>query len=163
KVFLGASAGDAPVGGEALYAFDASGATNCAGTPTVCQPLWRTDGTYRLQAVANGLVYATLQSPTQLAAFDVDGVPNCPDGVCQPVWTAPNASGVTMAIANGMLFTGDYVFDASGTTNCTTGAPRVCSYLAFLSHDSPGGFLAVANGSVYELSLRGPVSWRPTS
>ena len=45
-----------------LYAFDAAGATNCAGTPSSCGPLWRGPTGAAVQsspAVANGVVYVT--------------------------------------------------------------------------------------------------------
>jgi outer membrane protein assembly factor BamB len=43
-----------------IYAFSASGTTNCAGTPKTCQPLWvgATGGPiYASPAIADGVVY----------------------------------------------------------------------------------------------------------
>jgi eukaryotic-like serine/threonine-protein kinase len=55
------------------YAFDASGATNCSGTPKTCQPVWSgaTGGTnVGSPAVVNGVVYAS-SADDNLYAFDL--------------------------------------------------------------------------------------------
>jgi hypothetical protein len=56
-----------------LYAFDAKGATNCSGTPKVCQPLWiaPTDSSAgTAPAVVNGVVYI---GGSSVEAFDAKG------------------------------------------------------------------------------------------
>ena len=59
-----------------LYAFDAAGSTNCAGTPKTCTPLWvATMGSvvYSSPAVAGGVVYVGSENGL-LYAFDAAGV-----------------------------------------------------------------------------------------
>ena len=59
--------------GGALAAFDASGNTNCSGTPKVCAPLWTANGFPAAQSVANGLVYAAGAvgpAPAKITEYD---------------------------------------------------------------------------------------------
>ena len=63
----------AHIEGGQLAAFDASGNTDCSGTPKVCEPLWggvEGDGV----AVANGLVYvcgaSVVGAPTHITEYD---------------------------------------------------------------------------------------------
>jgi hypothetical protein len=43
-----------------LYAFDATGATNCSTAPTSCTPLWTAPaGNFDGMAIADGVVYVT--------------------------------------------------------------------------------------------------------
>jgi outer membrane protein assembly factor BamB len=56
--------------GADLYAFSASGTTNCSGTPKTCTPLWSGPTGqyfYSSPALADGVVYAT--SDQKLYAF----------------------------------------------------------------------------------------------
>ncbi len=49
-------------GGPGVQAFDVGGATNCSGTPKVCNPLWTGPTTNPVTgppAIANGKIYAT--------------------------------------------------------------------------------------------------------
>lgn len=118
--------------GTVLSAYDASGATNCTGTPKVCNPL----SVYQIPTaatpmyggiptVSNGFVY--------LSAYELD-------------------STSTASYGMGNL----YVFDAIGITNCS-GSPKLCAplwttrTLAF-----PSLALAVANGLVYLTSMASP-------
>jgi outer membrane protein assembly factor BamB len=62
--------------GGAMEAFDASGNTNCSGTPKVCEPLWTGGGFPAGQSVANGLVYVTGASgpaPGSITEYDETG------------------------------------------------------------------------------------------
>src|SRR5207237_398 len=90
------------VGGEdgVLYAFSASGTTNCSGAPKTCTPLWTaaTGSSFELSpAVANGVVYAGSNTATngKLYAFSASGTTNCSGTpkTCTPLWT-----GATMGI-----------------------------------------------------------------
>jgi outer membrane protein assembly factor BamB len=82
-----------------LYAFDAAGATNCAGSPKTCAPLWTAttgEAVSLSPAVANGVVYVTATdlppgSPavTRLHAFDAAGSISCLGSpkTCSPLWS----------------------------------------------------------------------------
>ncbi len=131
-----------------LDAFDATGATNCAGVPNTCTPLWTAtiepsgaiagsgSAVSSTPAVANGSVFVG-STNGQLQAYDAAGVTGCSGSpkTCTPKWTAttggaiygsPTVSGNTLYIAStdGKL----YAFDATGTTNCS-GSPKTCSPL----------------------------------
>ena len=85
-VYIGAAVG-------LLYAFDASGKTNCSGTPTTCTPLWiaPTGGgaVFSSPVVAGGVVYVG-SDDDKLFAFDAAGNTNCSGvpKVCAPLWSA---------------------------------------------------------------------------
>ena len=154
----------------ALYAFDASGATNCSGTPKVCMQLWAapiaTDSSplSPTPAVDNGTVYMTNAGPLGgssgpvLYAFDAAGNSNCSGSpkVCAPLWTASGASG-SPAIAGGTVYVNGHggiaAFDAAGNTNCS-GSPKVCSPLWSYTAPNfgPFGSPVVANGVLYGTS-----------
>lgn len=114
-----------------LEAYNATGTTGCAGSPTTCAPLWSyATGPFSGKImVSNGAVFASTASG--LEAFDAAGQTNCSGAptVCQPLWSAsgafdtPTVSNSTVYVtASGSL----EAFDATGTTNCS-GAPKVCS------------------------------------
>lgn len=142
-----------------LYAFDAAGRTNCAGTPATCAPLWTAE-TYGAEnsspAVANGRVFVG-SSHNHLYGFDAAGITNCSGSPkkCTPILDGQVAGQVfsSPGIANGVVYLGGemglYAFDAAGVTNCT-GTP---SYCRPLWHVSSGGEVdsspVVANGYVY--------------
>ena len=144
-----------------LYAFDAKGATNCSGSPKVCQPLWTAPTTGSAGTspnVISGIVYI---GGSSVEAFDANGVTDCSGTpkVCQPLWTsASNASFNSPAVANGVLYaTGDstgndkvFAYSANGTTNCS-GTPTMCQPLwtATMGTTSSTSAPAVANGVVY--------------
>jgi serine/threonine-protein kinase len=158
-----------------LYAFDATGATHCASSPTTCTPLWTAPAAYAEGvAVANGFVYVTEGQYGGVNAFDAAGSENCggTPKTCKPIWTSyvNGGSGVVgyPAVVNGIVYvggTGDgaklstggaYVmaFDAAGSKNCVAGVTAVCSPLwtttgapvsALGATDSP----TVANGRLY--------------
>jgi hypothetical protein len=149
-VALSASGGDEPGPGgmavvngvlyattaTALEAFDASGRTDCSGTPTTCTPLWRAAlASPSAPTVSNGTVFVTASGT--LDVFDAKGVTNCSGGTCSPIWTASDVGG-PVAVSAGIAFVagGDGVvaLDATGTTDCG-GTPKVCTPLR--SYPSP--------------------------
>jgi hypothetical protein len=98
-----------------LYAFSASGTTNCSGTPTTCTPLWTAAaavgvGGVPTPAIANGVVYVS-SGAQKLYAFSASGTTNCSGTptTCTPLWTAgsiylPISS--SAAVANGVVYVG---------------------------------------------------------
>ena len=132
-----------------LYAFDATGGTNCSAAPTTCTPLWTAPASYiDGMAIANGKVFVTDAEGVQ--AYDAAGSENCSGTPkrCAPVWaTSTNVStgpGFTPGhgspvVANGVLYVpgygdgiapnlgGAYVaaFDAAGASGCQ-GTPTIC-------------------------------------
>ena len=144
-----------------VEAFDAKGATNCSGTPTVCQPVWITssDIGYSPPVVANGMLYAV--GGDTLDAYSANGTVNCSGAptVCQPIWAAaldasPTfISTVSPAVSGGVVYAQSAnlnleAFDANGVTNCA-GTPTTCTPLWTASQ---AGLDAVANGIVYGLT-----------
>ena len=165
---LGYRGGPAVVGGvvyvnsedDNLYAFDANGVTNCAGTPKVCAPLWTapTFGQFSAPTVTNGVVYTGGEF---VSAFDANGITNCSGTpkVCMPLWTsAPSPMPVfnsSPSVANGVLYASGeddklYAFDANGVTNCS-GTPKTCSPLwtATMGTTASDSTPAVTGGVVY--------------
>lgn len=161
-------------GDHILYAFDAAGQSGCGGTPRVCQPLWtaplQSFGDPTPPAFADGTVFVT--SGEHLYAFDADGVTNCSNGTCAPLWTAtPECTGGTGCSINGPVVEGGTVFvgsdhtdefqsrggldayDAAGQVNCS-GVPRSCEPLWSAVTRTQLGSLAVANGAVYLIDSR---------
>jgi outer membrane protein assembly factor BamB len=144
-----------------LYAFDASGKTNCtSGTPAACAPLWTglTGGyIYATPLVVNGVVYAA-STDGLLYAFDAAGNTNCSGTpkVCTPLWTASTGHGTIGASpieVNGVVYVNGSgsisAFDAAGNTNCS-GTPKTCTPLWTTSTGGPLlSSPAVANGMVY--------------
>src|SRR5207237_457849 len=125
-----------------IYAFDATGTTNCSGAPKLCAPLWSglTKATRPVStpAVADGVVYVGANN--RVYAFDANGVTNCSGGPtqCKPLWHSTNLGtyGSSPTVANGVVFIGGgdpfgsltlhhdgalFAFDANGVTNCNTG------------------------------------------
>jgi outer membrane protein assembly factor BamB len=147
-----------------LSAFDATGTTNCSGTPKTCEPLWTalTGEFENSPAVANGVVYAGTQDG-RLYAFDAAGVTNCSGTpkTCMPLWTSENIGiyGSAPAVAGGMVYIGSesgpnhgrlFAFDAAGVTNCS-GTPKTCKpvWIGVSSGQAIETPAAVANGVVY--------------
>ena len=143
---------DNPLSG--LYAFDATGTTNCSANATgkTCAPLWNapsTAGSGGAPAVANGVVY--FSGSGKLVAFDATAATNCPGtGTVQtctraPLWTsAPLADGYltgSPTVANGVVYVssagagGVYAYDAAGSLRCavsgtaSSGTAKECSPL----------------------------------
>jgi outer membrane protein assembly factor BamB len=150
-----------------LYAFDATGNTNCTGGPPTktCTPLWtaKTNDDTTPPTVDNGIVYVG-DVGSSVLAFDAAGIKNCtgvaPTKTCQPLWRAVDLanSHTPPAVANGMVYVGSndgtlYAFDATGNTNCTGGPPtKLCTPLWEDPVDHGALFTegpAVADGVVY--------------
>jgi outer membrane protein assembly factor BamB len=145
-----------------LYAYDATGTTNCSGSPKSCAPLWTaaiggTSIELSSPAVANGVVYVG-SGDHKLYAFDAAGTTNCSGSpkMCTPLWTATTGDfvGSSPTVAQGVVYVGSndhkvYAFDAAGTTNCS-GSPKTC---APLWTATTGGVVsaspAVANGTLF--------------
>jgi outer membrane protein assembly factor BamB len=146
-----------------LYAYDATGTTNCSGTPKTCQPLWKAVTGSDIEsspAVVNGVVYIGSEDK-KLYAYAANGQTNCSGTpkVCTPLWTATTGSFVVSspAIANGVVYAASfdgnlYAFDAAGKTNCS-GTPKTCQPLWKAGLNSGGANVlsspAIANGVVY--------------
>jgi outer membrane protein assembly factor BamB len=159
-----------------LKAFDANGCNN-----PVCSPLWtgQAGGTYLNEspAVANAVVNGN-QNPVvyvgsyngYLYAFDANGIINCTNNVCQPLWVGAGAGEVsspavappTGTATNGVVYVGGggnnlSAFDANGVKNCTiVNGTQTCQPLWVGTtngtiYSSP----AVANGVVYVESSDG--------
>ena len=136
-----------------LFAFDASGATGCSGTPKTCAPLWQAQGQFGTPTVSRGYVYVGSGS-TQTSVFDASGATNCAGvpKICTALWTDPaGATFSYLAVANGVMYANAggtlEAFDAFGHTNCS-GTPTTCKPLwtaAGPFANSP----IVANGVVY--------------
>ena len=136
--------------------FDATGSTNCSGTPKTCNPMWTAPTAAGDEmsdpAVENGVLYVS--SGSSLYTFDAAGSTGCSGTpkTCAPLWTGTtNASGF-VSLANGVAYVAAgggnaLAFDASGTTNCS-GSPKTCKPIASISSDT---FTApvIANGVVY--------------
>ena len=110
-VYVG-SAGNGP----SLYAFSATGTTNCSGTPKTCNPLWTADTLTAARvspAVANGVVYlgAGYGNGGWLYAFSATGTTNCSGTpkTCNPLWISPTFGDDVIsspAVANGVVYAG---------------------------------------------------------
>jgi len=152
-----------------LYAFDATGASNCSATPSACTPLWTAPVAYiHGMAIADGHVYVTDNEGVQ--AFDAAGSENCSGTpkVCAPLWTGAMSGNETNtaapAVADGIVYvsnsmSGLYAFDATGTTNCSTNSTgKTCAPLWNAPSAAYGGAPAVANGVVYEITDSGKLA-----
>lgn len=147
-----------------LYAFDAAGSKNCAGTPRTCAPLWTATlgrWVFSSPTVVNGVLYigaADQYNGDKLYAFATDAA-NCSGTpkTCAPLWSADTHGEVrgSPAVVDGVVYVGSgqlYAFDAAGTRNCA-GAPKTCTPL--WSASVGGGdygistSAAVVNGVVY--------------
>jgi putative pyrroloquinoline-quinone binding quinoprotein/putative pyrroloquinoline-quinone-binding quinoprotein len=161
----GGGDGIAPnLGGAYVAAFDTAGTTGCAGTPTICVPMWTTTGlpggtgNAGSPAIAGGVLYIANES---LYAFDATGSTDCSGTpkVCAPLWTAAisggGATSAAPAVADGIVYVGNsysglYAFDASGSTNCSaTATGKTCAPLWNAPSATGAGAPAVANGVVY--------------
>ena len=129
----------------------------------MCAPLWVAFvGQGSTPVVSDGQVYTMDDSTRLLRAFDAAGVASCNTGTprnCLPLWTATvplsagDAPSHAPAVANGRVYVGNAVYDASGTANCA-GTPRVCDPLWRVAGDGP--FPVVANGLEFVGGARSP-------
>ncbi len=154
--------------GGTLEAFDATGTTDCSGSPKLCTPLWTaaTGGSILSSpTVANDIVYVG-STDGHLYAFDRAGVTNCSGVTCAPLWTAPTSGSIedTPAVVGSTVYVGStdghlYAFSALGTTGCA-GSPATCNPLwtattgAAITFSSP----AVNGGVVYVGASNGVLS-----
>lgn len=150
-----------------LFAFSATGTTNCSGTPKVCTPVWTatTGGPISSSPTVSGGVVYVGSNDGGLYAFDKAGATNCAASACQPLWAghtggavtgSPAVSGTTVyaTSADGKL----YGFSTANTTGCS-GTPRICTPLwtgdtGSVIQSSP----AVRGGSVFVGSTNGVLS-----
>lgn len=156
-----------------VFAFDAAGVRNCAGTPTTCAPLW-TDQTKSSFAVTpaigpDGNLYAGF---SELDEFSTDGTTGCSGTpvVCNPLHTALLNNGLTLApsLADDVVVLGVFNFNTAGTieafqqgtlspigTPVALGPPNV---------NQLPGLLAISNGKVFESTSNGDLqAWAPDS
>ena len=123
-----------------LVAFDAGGATNCSGSPVVCQPLWTAHlggaPQTNTPAVSGGRVYtASSSDPGAVEAFDAAGSAGCSGTpvVCLPLWySAASTTSITWQspmIVNGLVVDSGQIYDANGVLGCSTATVPICSPL----------------------------------
>ncbi len=139
--------------------FDASGETNCSGTPSICAPLWTatfTGSAAAAPAVVNGVAYVSTE--VGLLAFDAAGVTNCSGTpkTCTPLWTGDATSiyEASPLVWNGTIYAAStqgtvYAVDAAGVKNCA-GTPKTCAPVwTATPGDSIHAPPAAANGVLY--------------
>jgi hypothetical protein len=146
--------------GQGLEVFDATGTTNCSGSPKVCLRLWRSSDASApsgVIAVANGHVFGVhnaANSVGELESFDAAGVAGCSGlpTVCDPQWIGHggpvNAFSGGPSVANGVVYvaSGDahlYSFDAAG---CPGNVCNPLDNLAVGASDLP---VVIVNGRVF--------------
>jgi hypothetical protein len=162
-----------------LYAFDATGSTNCSAAPTTCTPLWTAPAAdFDGMASANGDVFVTDAEGVQ--AYDAAGSTDCSGApkTCTPLWatstyddTGPGflpGSG-SPVVDNGALYVpgygdgrvpslgGAYVaaFDAAGSDGCTVynGFGNICvpmwTTTGLPISSANSGSPAIADGVLY--------------
>ena len=123
-----------------LEAFDATGTTNCSGSPKVCTPLWTgaTGGSILSSPNVSGSIVFVGSTDGKLYAFDSAGSTGCSGSpkTCTALWTGATGASITFsspAVSGGSVFVGSTsgvlsVFDAAGSTGCS-GSPKTCSRL----------------------------------
>ena len=153
-------------------AFDATGATNCSGTPKVCQPL-------RRYGTPSGAVFITVAGPTvyvgnldphfdgpwvgKVYGYDVAGASGCSGNpvVCLPRFAASAGLTANPVVANGKLFvlTGDPLagesldgVDVAGGTGCAGMIP-FCARVR--SSALPQGFAQIGATKTILFALTG--------
>jgi|GEM_PF-2613415 hypothetical protein len=131
-----------------VTAFDASGTTNCAGSPRTCSPLFHTtpfvEDVPLQPTVAGGRLF--VPTNTSIGVFDAQGIANCTAGACAPVFLLSSSPTGEVAVADGQAFATSnrllLAFDATGQTNCSGTLP-LCQPLwradltAPTNHDAP--------------------------
>jgi hypothetical protein len=170
SVFVTTNSGD-------LEAFDASGITNCSGSPKVCSPLWTAhiSASSAVVTVSGGYAYA-LGSGNAIVALDATGNAGCSGTpkVCTPLWTyAPtypvNGGDNTVSVSGTTLYAGTWkaltktsvvgsleAFDGNGVNGCS-GAPKVCAPIWTSSDIAPSyNPPVVGNGVVFSSPITGP-------
>ena len=118
-----------------VRAFDAGGKSGCAGTPTVCTPLWTANVSVDASVapvVANGTLFVS-STTMGLVAFDAAGQIGCsgtPE-VCSPLWDTSFGGFVSVSNETVYVAGSDVIeaYDATGTNNCSGSSPKTCSPL----------------------------------
>ena len=162
-----------------LYAFDATGSTNCSGAPTTCTPLWTAPAAYFYgMTIANGDVFVSDGEGVQ--AYDAVGSTSCSGTpkVCKPLWQTSTNTGSgpgfssgsgSPVVTNGVLYVPGYgdglapnlggalvaAFDTAGSKGCTvySGFGDTCVPMWTTSgipaSEGNTGSPAIANGVIY--------------
>jgi outer membrane protein assembly factor BamB len=94
-----------------LFAFSATGTTNCSGTPVTCASLWTAATGNQIvgssPAVANKVVYVG-STDGGVYAFSAGGTKSCSGTpkTCQPLWKWVTGGPLysSPAVANGMVY-----------------------------------------------------------
>lgn len=143
--------------------FDATGTTNCAGSPLTCSPLFRTtafaSSGWRSPTVDGGRLY--IPTVTSIGVFDATGATNCVSGTCAALFILSVSPSGEVAVANGVAFTTSadrlLAFDATGHTGCSGGPPQTCQPLwgGDLVAPTNGDAPIVAGNRVYANSRSG--------
>jgi outer membrane protein assembly factor BamB len=160
-----------------IEAFNASGQTDCSGSPKVCQPLWSAAGPFSTPPTISGGTMFAQASGGPLEAFDASGQIDCSGSprVCQPQWSSSfTATGNEVTVSGGNVYVGNAsggagnvvaALDATGTRNCG-GSPKVCSpRWDYHTNYTSDGFPVVSGSTLYidtlqRVSLHGPRSVR---
>ncbi len=164
-----------------VVTLDATGNTDCGGSPKVCSPLWEYPLTDKVSGVSvsgttlyvgTGRIVSLMpfEDEGSLLAYDANGVIGCSGTpkLCSPIWTSNSyPSGGLPIVGDGSAFvppigaTTFAVFDANGSRNCS-GPPVVCNPVWTSSIDSDpvaiGGSVLYAIGdglNVYAFDATG--------
>jgi hypothetical protein len=149
-----------------VYGFDVSGASNCAGVPTTCTPVFVAKKAATQPAVAGSTLFSTYNR--FLVTFDLSGNTRCSGSAvttCGRLWKTPPHDGQCnppgpcdvlslLTVANDVVYQGYTnagvaggdvtAYDATGTLNCVR---RTCQPIGRWSGPS-SGIPIVANGFV---------------
>jgi hypothetical protein len=158
-----------------VEAYDATGRTNCGGTPVTCQPVWRATGLFsagstQYPTLAAGRLFVIGGNERQIGVFDAPGIRGCDTLAsrnCSPLATIdlPGIGSASSATAN-LLFVSSWLgnsthdvilssYDVHGVEGCG-GPPPTCTSVAsltlpgFVTTGQPaiaGGRIAIAGGS----------------
>jgi hypothetical protein len=144
-----------------IEAFNASGQTDCSGSPKVCQPLWSAAGPFSTPPTISGGTMFAQASGGPLEAFDASGQIDCSGSprVCQPQWSSSfTATGNEVTVSGGNVYVGNAsggagnvvaALDATGTRNCG-GSPKVCSpRWDYHTNYTSDGFPVVSGSTLY--------------
>ena len=112
-----------------VTAFDATGTTNCAGSPLTCLPLFHTTAFVSPRSgsptVDGGRLY--IPTGTAIGVFDAHGVAGCTAGTCSFIFSLGISPAGEVSVADGQAFTTSgsqlFAFDATGRNNCTGTQP----------------------------------------
>src|SRR5262249_1741654 len=148
--------------GDRMVALDATGHTNCAGSPVQCNPLW----THKFgpdqdnsPTVVNGTIYV---NDTDAWVYAIDGATGQDNWLSQYVgadsWGPDNWS--SPAVANGMVYAvipeildgrALFAFDAAGCSATPNACPP--KWIARYDDFGAGASPVVANGVVFVIDV----------